>query len=99
VRAFPPLLGARPWRWIDSAIWRDWETKERGPRFRSTNGEASIMAEGKMPRTIHIHADDVNSLMCKTLLAYCGGHYKYDFQADEDVKRSPNAKLVAGGLG
>ena len=50
------------------------------------------MAEMKVPGTIHIHVDDVNSL-----LAYCGAlHYKYHFQTDKDVRRSMRAKLVVG---
>jgi hypothetical protein len=60
-------------------------------------GRPIVMAEKKVPGVIHIHVDDVNSLRCKTLLAYCGAlHYRHHFQADKDVRRSMRAKLVVG---
>jgi hypothetical protein len=55
------------------------------------------MAEKKVPGTIQIHVDDINSLKCKTLLAYCSAlHYTHHVQADKDVSRSVKRRLLVG---
>jgi hypothetical protein len=55
------------------------------------------MAEKKVPGTIHIHVDDLNSLKCKTLLKYCSAfHYTHQVQPDKDVRRSMKDRLVVG---
>jgi hypothetical protein len=55
------------------------------------------MAENKVPGVIHIHVDDINSVKCKTLLAYCSAfHYTHHVQADKDVRRSVKRRLLVG---
>ena len=55
------------------------------------------MAQRKVAATIQVRVDDVNSLKCKTLLAYCGAlHYTYEIQSDKDIKRSVRRRLVVG---
>jgi hypothetical protein len=57
----------------------------------------ALMAEKKVPGTVHIHVDDINSLKFKTLLTYCGAlHYKYDVQSHKDIRRSMRPKVVTG---
>jgi hypothetical protein len=51
-----------------------------------------------MSGTIQIRVDDLNSLRCKTLLAYASAlHYKYEIVEDKDVKRSARrSRMVVG---
>lgn len=55
------------------------------------------MADEKVPATITIHVDDINSLKCKTLLTYITAlHYKFDVQSHRNIERSMKPKLALG---
>jgi hypothetical protein len=55
------------------------------------------MAEKKVPGTVHIQVDDINSLSFKTLLTYCGAlNCKYHVQSHKDIRRSMRPRVVTG---
>jgi hypothetical protein len=55
------------------------------------------MSKKKASATIQIRVDDINSLRCKTLLAYASAlHYKYEIVEDKDVRRSARRRSVVG---
>jgi hypothetical protein len=44
----------------------------------------TVVSKKKVSGTIQIRVDDINSLRCEALLAYCGAlHYKYEIQSDK----------------
>ena len=56
------------------------------------------MAEKKLPATVHVYFDNVNSESYQTFLAYCDRlEYKYDVELGKiDVRRSMKRRIVTG---
>ena len=57
------------------------------------------MAETRLPATVHVYFDNVNSGSYQTFLAYCDRlEYKYDVELGKsiDVRRSMKRRIVTG---